>query len=256
MSPRPPHRFYYPGRLRPAEEPLVALSPEESRHLLRVLRLTVGDLIDLFDSEGAAWRAELAEAGREGTACVRLLEPIALTAEAGPQINLAVSVLKRSPMDWMVEKLSELGVAALQPLLASRSIGQGDIKPYSEPPERWTRLAVAAAKQCGRNRPLELLPPTPLKDWLARERATAHLFYAHGAALGACTLGQALQERSGDGLPVWVTIGPEGGWTPAEQEAFEAASFRPVLLGRWTLRAETAAMAAAAACAAFRGGPS
>lgn len=246
MSPRAPHRFYFAGHLDPNAQAIVELSEDESHHLLRVLRLRVGTQIDLFDARGQAYSADVV-GEREGRVSVRLLMPIEQEPASQIQVNLAVSVIKRRPMDLMIEKLSELGVDTFQPLLASRSIGQGDIKPYSDPPERWARLAITAAKQCGRNCPLEIMPPSPLKEWLARPRPPAHAFFAH-LANESKLLGQAIGERASAALPIWVAIGPEGGWTPQEIEAFMAAGFQPVSLGSLTLRAETAAMAAAAVC--------
>lgn len=246
MSPRAPHRFYYAGHLGLAEKPLVMLSAEESHHLLRVLRLRMGTQIDLFDAGGLAYSADVV-GDRDGIVQVRLLAPIEVEEPTQTAVSLAVSVIKRRPMDWMIEKLSELGIETIQPLLASRSIGQGDIKPYSDPPERWERLAIAAAKQCGRNRPLNLLPPTPVADWLRRTRPPCHSFYAH-PSIKAKILGRAIAEQSGAPLPIWISIGPEGGWTEDEAEGFEAAGFQPVRLGNLILRSETAAVAAAAVC--------
>lgn len=251
MSPRAPHRFYYPGHLTAlATGALVQMSQEESHHMLRVLRLRPGSQVDLFDAAGLAWSAELTgEQG--GVATVRLLWPLEPEHAAGAGVNLAVAVIKRHPMDLVIEKLSELGVETFQPLITSRSVGQGDIKPYSEPPERWGRLAIAAAKQCGRNQPMTLMPPAPLGDWLSRPRPPAQNFYAHTAP-GARQLGQALGAPAETPLPIWVAIGPEGGWTPEECDAFQAAGFNPVLMGHLTLRAETAALAAAAVCRVLR----
>lgn len=248
MSPRAPHRFYYPGHLSGlGDNAVVEMPAEESRHMLRVLRLRPGSQVEVFDAAGLGWIAELT-GEQAGSALVRLLWPQAPESSQGPVVNLAVAIVKRSPMDWMIEKLSELGVETVQPLLSARCVGLGDIKPYSEPPERWDRLAIAAAKQCGRNRPLLLASPAPVLEWLSRPRPPAQCYYAHGAP-GAPLLGRALAAAAGESpLPVWVAIGPEGGWTPEEREAFQAAGFNPVLLGELTLRSETAAIAAAAVC--------
>lgn len=247
MSPRAPHRFYYPGHLTGlGDNAVVEMPAEESRHMLRVLRLRPGSQVEVFDAAGLGWSAELT--GEQGGAAVlRLLWPQPPEEAQGPVVSLAVAIVKRNPMDWMIEKLSELGVDTVQPLLASRCVGLGDIKPYSDPPERWERLAIAAAKQCGRNRPLLLAPPAPVLEWLSLPRPPAQCFYAHGAP-GAPLLGRALTGGTEPPLPIWVAIGPEGGWTPEERDAFQAAGFNPALLGELTLRTETAAIAAAAVC--------
>jgi 16S rRNA (uracil1498-N3)-methyltransferase len=248
MSPRAPHRFYYAGHIDHAGiGQSLQLAAAESRHLLRVLRLKPGTLIDIFDAGGQAWSAEVEPGSTRDVAQVRLIAPIFQEENAAAPLNLAVSVLKRRAMDWLLEKLSELGVDTLQPVLSARSIGYGDFKLDSDPPERWERLALAAAKQCGRNRPLATLPPTQLREWLARPRPPAHTAFAH-TGVDAQPLGAWLREQAGVALPIWLVIGPEGGWTPEEVEAFIHAGFRPVTLGNLTLRAETAALAAAACC--------
>jgi len=244
MSPRAPHRFYFAGALAGAQE--AALSAEESHHLLRVLRLGGGARIELFDGEGRGWLAEVA-GEHKGIARVRLVEPLASRRPERFELHIAIAVLKRRPMDWMIEKLSELGVDTLQPLVTARSIGQADFKAHEAPPERWERLALAAAKQCGRNRPLALRALAPLSDWL-RQPFPEALRLVACLGEGMPTIGQSLAERRDACEPVWVAIGPEGGWTPAEETAFAAAGFKPVRLGDLTLRAETAALAAAAAC--------
>lgn len=250
MSPRAPHRFYYSGQLSGIDpqspEAIVALSSDESHHLTRVLRIKPGMLVDIFDASGQAWSAEVIESER-GVARVRVLLPLDTEAPDSLVLNLAVSVLKRRAMDWLIEKLSELGVHTLQPLMTARSIGHQDIKPYESIPERWDRLALSAAKQCGRNLPLNIMPPMPVLEWLERDRPPALCAFAHGDPQ-AQGIGQWLADSQGLTLPRWVAIGPEGGWHDQEVEAFQPAGFKAVGLGNLTLRAETAALAAAAAC--------
>jgi 16S rRNA (uracil1498-N3)-methyltransferase len=246
MSPRATRqRFYYPGHIH-AATPGVALPPDESHHLLRVLRLGQGAQIDVFDAGGRGYFAEVVDAA-DGVARVRLLGVHEFVQESGVQLNVAVAILKRRAMDWMIEKLSELGVDIVQPLLTARCIALADIRPDEDPPPRWERLAISAAKQCGRNRPLSVLSPTRLDAWLRRSRPPAHTVFAHFDP-EAPLLGEWLRQREGATLTRWIAIGPEGGWTVAETEAFRLAGFNPVRLGGLILRAETAAIAAAAVC--------
>jgi 16S rRNA (uracil1498-N3)-methyltransferase len=288
MTPRGARRrFYYAGRVPSGgqDEPRVELSPEESRHLRLVLRLGRGDAVELFDADGRGFLAEVEEPSERGAArlrIVRALEDATQAARdagatnagaaaegaagaapaAGLAINLAVAMLKRRAMDLMIEKLSELGVGVLQPLLTRRCIALGDVKPGQPPPDRWERLAIAAAKQSGRNRPLRALAPMRLRDWLEQERgAWRNAAFGH-LAPAAPTLGAWLRgikksddanagdagSTSGAPTPIWLAIGPEGGWTDEEAEALTQAGFAPVNLGDLTLRAETAAIAVAAAC--------
>lgn len=249
MSPRAPHRFYFPGHIDPLHPPAsLELPASESHHLLRVLRVKPGSQVDLFDASGGAWSGEVMppEPGSD-RARIRLVYELPLEPADTAAVNMAVSVLKRRAMDLLLEKLSELGVDTLQPLICARTVAHPDAPPDAETPERWDRLVVAAAKQSGRTRPLVTTPPTKLMDWLGRARPPAHSAFAH-FGVDAQPIGAWLREREGSNVPLWVVIGPEGGWTPDEVDAFILAGFTPVSLGRLTLRAETAAIAAAAAC--------
>lgn len=247
MSRRIP-RFYCPAMTKPEAGALVPLPEGETRHLTHALRMGPGATVTVFDGDGAVWRAEVAEV-RPGVAVVRLTAPLEMgdgPVDPNPRLHVAVSLLKRRAMDWMIEKLCELDVASLQPLVCERTV----VSPREDGEgahERWDRIALAAAKQSGRAAPMTFHGPLRLDDWLARERPPALECFAHtdGETIG---LGEWLGERAGMGLPVQVAIGPEGGWSPAEVERFDAAHFRRVGLGPLVLRAETAAITVAAAC--------
>lgn len=259
---RSPYRFFCPAIagdadvMRPSDDPeplperLVELPEGESHHLQRVLRLKRGDAVSVFDGKGNAWLARV-EAPRGGRAWVALIDRIA-EAQSGQapssRVHVAASLLKRDAMDWMIEKLCELDVASLQPLVAKRTAAlpskSGD---GVAPPPRWEKIALAAAKQSGRNIPMGFGPITPLAAWLARERPPTLCCFAHQDE-AAVPLGEWLGGRAGMGLPVQVAVGPEGGWTQAEVELFKKAGFTAVSLGPLVLRAETAAITVAAAC--------
>ena len=246
MTPRAtPHRFYYSGNIR-MSEPVIELSDGESHHLLRVLRLKPGMLIDVFDASGRGFSAEVT--GKSGKLSrVRVLTAHEEVPEPRIKLNLAVAVIKKRAMDLLIEKLSELDVDCLQPIISERCSGAFDVEPHGEVPTRWDRLAVAAAKQSGRNRPMTILQPAPILEWLERSRPPAHSVFAH-LDPKALTLPQWLAERSSAHAEFWIAIGPEGGWTLDETEAFVLAGFNSVRLGALTLRSETAAISAAAVC--------
>ena len=191
------------------------LSAAESRHAIRALRLSAGDRVTVFDSR-EAWTGEIESTG--GRVRVRLLERAPDVRL--PRVVVAAAVPKGGRLDWMVEKLAELGVGSFIPVRFARSVAElGEAKR-----RRLEKIAVAAAKQSGApvmaietERSVEKLPEDA---WLASPDAPA------GLQPGAGT----------------VVVGPEGGLTPEEEERFA----RRGSLGPTLLRIETAAVAAAA----------
>lgn len=191
------------------------LSAEESRHAARVLRLAPGDRVTVFDAV-EAWSGEIESIGERVT--VRLLER--LERPAPRSVVVATAVPKGARLDWMVEKLAELGAAEWVPVRFARSVAEfGDAKR-----KRMAKIAVAAAKQSG-------APVLRIGD----EREVA------GLPADALLADPASREPLGPGEGCLV-IGPEGGLTKDEEARFA----RRVSLGPTVLRIETAALAAAA----------
>jgi 16S rRNA (uracil1498-N3)-methyltransferase len=191
------------------------LSPEESRHAVRALRLTVGDAVTVFDGR-EAWRGEIESV--EGRVRVRLRER--LPGPRLPRVAVAAAVPKGGRLDWMVEKLAELGVAEFIPVRFARSVAPlGEAKR-----RRLEKIALAAAKQSG----------APVMT-VGSERAAAEL----PADFWLASPGAPGRLPAGGGS---VVVGPEGGLTPEEEARFP----RRASLGPTTLRIETAAVVAAA----------
>ena len=111
-------RFHVPGVTSTAER--VELPEDEAEHLVRVLRLGVGDEVDIFDGRGGLWRAEIVQVGKK-SASVRLLEPGVPARELGVQLSLVVSVLKGDKMDDVVRDAVMLGVTSIRPVVSERS---------------------------------------------------------------------------------------------------------------------------------------
>jgi len=217
------HRFHLPNLDAPA------LTGEEAHHARDVFRLCSGDEIEVFDGRGNVARCRI-EALTKGE--VRLA---ALERRVAPplpcRITLAAAVIKKN-FDFVVQKATELGVAAIVPLVTGRTIVRADKTP------RWTEIALEACKQCGNNWLPEILPTQPLDDFL---RAPAGFDLKLVAALhpDARPVKEALNRAA---KSVCVLIGPEGDFTPTEYAAISAAGFRPVTLGPLVLRADTAAL--------------
>ncbi len=159
------------------------------------------------------------------------------------RITLGQAVLKAKAMEEVVEKAAELGVFAIAPFLSRRSVvkpGRGG----GSPTERWARIALAAAKQSHSGRLPHISAPVPLPAFLAERRNGAKLVLSEQGG----TPFRDILAGPGASPPdeAVLLVGPEGGWEPAELEEILASGYRAVSLGRTILRAETAAVFAAA----------
>ena len=230
-------RVHFAATLREAGE--VTLGPEQSHYLARVLRLRVGDPVQLFDGQGGRCRALVQEASARA-ARLRVVATETPAAESPLRVTLAQCVSASEKMDWTVEKAVELGAAAIQPLVSQRSVVRFDEARANRRLEHWHRLIVAACMQCGRDRLPALAAPLPLADWLqGREPGASAVVLAPGAEL-------ALSDFEPLGAQVDVLVGPESGLSDDELASAQAHGFVPVGLGPRVLRTETAGLAALA----------
>ncbi len=217
---------------------------DEARHYLRdVLRLAPGDEVELFDGRGAAWPARIGP-GFEALA----LGPRREAGAGGPPIHLLLALAKGEKVDLVVQKATELGAARLVPFAAERSVVRLEPAKGAERAERWRRIAEEAARQCGRADVPEVSPPVTLAAALAAVPPGFRLLVLHGE--GGTPLA-ALPLLGAPGLA--AVVGPEGGLTPEELAACQAAGAARATLGPRTLRAETAAIAAVAVLQAVAG---
>jgi 16S rRNA (uracil1498-N3)-methyltransferase len=222
---------------------LVALPESEAHHVARVLRLRVGDAVEIFDGCGGSARGRVARIGRHDVE-VAAEEVCPLAARTGPAIHLAFAVPKGNRLDWLLEKTTELGVASLAPVVFERSVAGGDELSAAKR-ERWMGHCIAAAKQAG----LDFLPtlsdPCRLPALVAAAEGTTGLY--GDLAQGAVPLARAIEGIAASGGAVSIVVGPEGGLTDAERQTLRDGRFTAVRLGRTTLRIETAAVALVAA---------
>lgn len=225
-------RFHVPGINSAAER--VELPEDEAEHLVRVLRLGVGDEVDAFDGKGALWRAEVVQVGKK-TAAIKRIEEIEPAAELHVHVSLVISVLKGDKVDDVVRDAVMLGVAGIHPVISERSEISLAAMARSSRIARWQRIAVASAKQCGR----AVVPPihdaVPL-DWYWSEKATATriMCVEPSAALGDVIPVQKIGTPS----DAHVIIGPEGGWSVTEVATAHDSGAILMSLGARTLRAD------------------
>jgi 16S rRNA (uracil1498-N3)-methyltransferase len=215
------------------------LTGDEARHLARVLRAAVGDEVTLFDGRGRSWPARVRAIGRD-TVEFETDEP-RVEAAGGPRLTLAVALPKGERQKWLVEKLTELGVARLVPLITERGVAEATASAVA----RLERGVIEASKQCGRDTLMEIGEPASVAAVVAAAPATA--------------IGLVADPRGGpldpSGWPEQAEliglVGPEGGFSSAELAVADAAGWPRITLGHYVLRIETAGVALAARLAAM-----
>lgn len=216
---------------------LATVTGEPVHYLTRVMRLGPGDAIVLLEGDGLAHEARITAAEKTRIEA----EVVASSPVYVPPVRVTLyqALPKADKLDWILQKATELGVARIVPLAAERSVVQIEAAKVASKLERWGKIVQEAAEQCERGE--VPIVEAPLKPAAVR--------------LGEGELGVVLAERvDARGLPAVLAgeppaslslfVGPEGGWSPAELAAFEAAGIIPATLGPRILRAETAAVAA------------
>jgi 16S rRNA (uracil1498-N3)-methyltransferase len=226
-------RFYVPDAGNAGAT--VRLSADEAHHLTRVLRFGVGDVVSVFDGGGREWSARVASTTR-GATIVELGAQTTPAAEPPVRVTLAIGLLKGDQMDTVVRDATMLGAAAIVPMTSAHVVVHGRARQSAAAIERWQRVAVASAKQCGRAVVPAISPVAAFDDLLGQRKTDVVLMCVEPArAAGAATA--VAGSPPTDALAL---IGPEGGW--ADREIGEAvyAGARLMHLGPRTLRAETA----------------
>jgi 16S rRNA (uracil1498-N3)-methyltransferase len=203
----------------------VRLSGPEAHHLAVVCRLRAGDRICLFNGDGREYRAVIASADKRQVS----LEVEAADAPARERpfpLEVAAPLPKGDRAQFLVEKLTELGVTTFVPLTTRRSVSR------EAKLERLERYVIEASKQCGRNVLMRVLPYADWESYCRREDLPAMRLLAHVGGTEDLPAGQAMA----------AAVGPEGGFTEEEVEGARQAGWRVVGLGPRVLRVETAAL--------------
>jgi len=156
-----------------------------------------------------------------------------------PEISFLLTIYKFDRLEWAIEKLTELGVARILPVISQRTethLGKAAEKRV----ERWRRIALEAAQQSRRAEPPEIVSPVPLKEAISVAKGSGIVLHESEEV---ATLKSLLRECK---PPLWLALGPEGGWIPEEVDLFRQYGWKTASLGSTILRAETAAIAAVA----------
>lgn len=208
---------------------------QNAAHLFRVLRVKTGQEFEVV-ADGVLRLGTVVFAS-EHQVEFHLQEEI--VGPTQPEITVYLSIFKFDRLEWALEKLTELGVARIAPVVAQRS-GHHLIKAAATRLPRWRKIVHEAAQQARRIAPPEITAPVALKKVVA---ATEGSRIVLSETEESVSLKSAL---AGCAVPLALAFGPEGGWTPEESELFREAGWKSASLGSTILRAETAAIAAVA----------
>ncbi len=214
----------------------VPCTPEQANYLLNVLRLREGAEVLVFNGRDGEWRACITGVGKR--AAVLAVGELARAQASGPDITYLFAPLKRSRLDYMVQKAVEMGVAALVPVMTRRTVAERvNIG-------RMRANAIEAAEQCGVLRLPLILEPEKLEKVLQRWDAAQPLIFCDEDTAIADPVRVLNGVRKG---PVGLLVGPEGGFAPEERDLIRSRPFAvPLSLGPRIMRADTAAVAALA----------
>lgn len=210
------------------------LPENDSQHCIRVLRMKAGDEIEVIDGAGSRYRCRIVDPHSKHT-LVEILDSVSIPNPWGVNITVGVAPTKNiDRMEWMVEKLTEIGINRIVPLLCHRS-ERREIKSV-----RLEKIGISAMKQSLKTYLPQIDQMTPIEDFV-KSQGNVQKFVAYCADEFPKKLLAKEIKPSSD---VTILVGPEGDFTPSEIELTINSGFIPVTLGDCRLRTETAAIAA------------
>lgn len=235
-------RFFFPHPL--PHTGSVTLPEALAHHAGRVLRLSSGDPVVLFDGQGGEVSAVLEGSGKHWSAVIHGFD--AVERESPLQLVLVQGLASADKMDWIVRKAVELGAVGVVPVQAARSVLRLHGERAAKREAHWQQIAIAACEQSGRNRVPEVAPIMDLAGFL-RSHADGRkvICSPHG--------GQPLSAMTRPAERMYILIGPEGGWSEAEMSLCQQSGCEAVQMGPRVLRTETAGLAMLAGMQALWG---
>ena len=218
----------------------IELPKDAARHIM-VLRLSAGDTLTLFNGLGGEYQARITRIDRQRVT-TEIVSHSSREAELPYRITLAQGIPEATKMDWIIEKSVELGVSDIIPLAAQRSVVRLDKDRAEKRLSRWQAIAISAAQQCGRNRLPHIASPAGTGEYLRQTTPSPRILFSPHAT-------ETLSEWARHQKPQNITllIGPEGGFSPEEENMAEQQGVTFLSMGPRILRTETAGLAAVAA---------
>jgi len=232
-------RFYFPDPL--ALGARVSLPRDAAHHAARVLRMSEGDVVTLFNGDGHVYSTKIVRVEKQAVHV--LIEQRTVASRESPlAMTLLQGISSGERMDFTLQKSVELGIAVIQPIQAERSVVKLSGERKEKRLRHWQNIVIAACEQCGRNVVPEVQPVVGLMEWLGAQASggAVRIHLSPDAELGL----RDMEKPTG---PVVLAVGPEGGFGEQEQTALRQCGFVGVRLGPRVLRTETAALAALAA---------
>lgn len=230
-------RVYHPSALQVNDT--INLSSDAAGHLLRVLRLSEGAPIVLFNGDGNDYSAELVNCSKK-SADARILSATELDVESGLKIHLGQGISRGEKMDFTIQKSVELGVREITPLITQRCGVKLNGDRWKKKQEHWQKVVISACEQSGRAFVPVVHEPVLLSDWLAQAGDELRL-NLHPRA------NQRIADLRVPDAGIRLLIGPEGGLSDEEIQQASDQTFEEILLGPRVLRTETAALTTIAA---------
>ena len=231
-------RFFMPPEM--VQHPQPEIFGSDAIHICRVLRLSTGDTVELFDGIGSGYRARIVSASLKRVR-FHIEAAYPLLSESSVHITLAQGLLKDRKMDDLIRQLTELGIHRWMPFYASRSIPVPGKKGMGTRLNRWEKIAQEAVKQCRRGR-FPCISPADDFDAMLETSAESDLKIIFWE--GAPQAFDIPQTASPKPKKITVAVGPEGGFDPGEVQRAHEHGFLTAGLGPRILRAQTAALAA------------
>jgi 16S rRNA (uracil1498-N3)-methyltransferase len=235
-------RFFIPTDQLAGPDP--CLQGDEARHLLKVLRLKIGDEVILFDNSGLEYRSRIRSVSGERV-IFEIEERKRMNRESPLQIALGVPLIRSLPFEWILQKGTELGVSSFHPFFSAHSSRNFQKGEQENRINRWERIILEAAKQCRRNTLPELQAMVAFPDLLKSDAGELKIL-PHQEESGR-TMGDLPLEMPHPG-PILILIGPEGGFSEEEVGQARGEGFVTVSLGPRVLRSETAALVLISLC--------
>ncbi len=221
------------------EEDRLFILGEDARHIARSLRMAAGETVTVSDGRGEDFLCRLDVIRDERCEC-RILRRTPAAGEPPVSVTLCMAYPKGDKLETVIQKAVELGASRILPFESSRCIKRPPAEKAEKILARLSRIAEEAAKQCGRGRIPEVLPPASYAGMLAVAGECDLPLFCYEGECGSANSLKAILDGAKDPSSIAVVVGAEGGFSPEEAEQAKAAGLLPVGLGPRILRCETA----------------